>query len=111
MSLEGDLEITVEGQRATFAFTVENGGTQPIDLEFRSGKVADVVVYEDGAAVWRWSEEQMFTQMLETQTLAPGEGFTQEMVWDDPPPGEYTAEASLDAMNVALVERESFTVS
>lgn len=111
MPLEGNLEVTVEGQRVTFAFTVENGGTRPVELEFRSGKVADVVVSEDEQVVWRWSEGQMFTQALDTETLQPGEKFTREMTWEDPPPGQYTAEATLDAPNLTLVERESFSVS
>ena len=111
MSLDGHLEVTVVGDRVEFAFTVTNASTEPIDLEFRSGKVADVAVYDDGVEIWRWSEDRMFTQALDTETLAPGESFRHEATWENPPPGEYTAEAVLDTTNIALVERELVTLS
>jgi hypothetical protein len=111
MTLDGHLEWAVVGDGVEFTFTVENASTEPVDLAFQSGKVADVAVYEDGAEVWRWSEGRLFTQALETMTLAPGESFAREMTWENPPPGEYTAEASLDASTVGLLERESLTVS
>lgn len=108
MPLDGHLNVTVTHGTVNFVFTVENEGTDPVELAFRSGKIADVAVYEDGTEVWRWSDGRMFTQTLETQSLEPGQSFTHEVSWEDPPPGEYVAEASLDARNVSLVEREPF---
>lgn len=108
MSLDGYLEATVTQGDVEFVFTVENVGRSPIELEFSDGKKADVAVFESGTEVWRWSDDRMFTQALETETLAPGQSFTHEVTWDDPPPGKYVAEASLEATNVTLVEREPF---
>lgn len=110
MILDATLDITVERTGVTFAFGITNPGTEPIDLTFRTGMVADVAVYQDGVEVWRWSDGRMFTQAIETQTLAPGETLVFEANWDDSSPGSYTAEASLAATNVTLVEREPFEV-
>ncbi|MEF8887133.1 MAG: BsuPI-related putative proteinase inhibitor [Haloarculaceae archaeon] len=110
MSLDGHLDVAVGGDTVEFTFTVTNVDTEPVDLSFRSGKVADVAVYADGAEVWRWSEGRMFTQALDAETLAPGDSFRHGATWPDPQPGEYVAEATLDATNVALSERASFEV-
>lgn len=110
MVLDATLDITVERTGVTFAFSVTNPDTEPVDLTFRTGMVADVAVYQGGVEVWRWSDDRMFTQAIETQTLAPGETLVFEASWDDSSPGSYIAEASLAATNVTLVEREPFEV-
>jgi hypothetical protein len=110
MPLEGQLDVTVTGSEVAFTFAVRNGEPAPVDLEFRSGKRADLVVYDDGAETWRWSDGRMFTQAVETETVAPDQLLVHESVWLDPPPGRYVAEASLAAANVTLVEREQFEV-
>lgn len=110
MSLDGSLAVTVDSTAIEFALTVENPDSEAIDLEFRSAKKTDVTVSKDGDEVWSWSEGRMFTQAIQTETLAPGESFTHEMIWDDPSPGEYTATASLEATNVSVVKRAEFEV-
>jgi archaellum component FlaG (FlaF/FlaG flagellin family) len=110
MSLDGHLAVDVTDGAVAFAFTVENVGTEPIELEFRSGKVADVAVYNDGVEIWRWSEGRMFTQAIQTETLDPGELLSREVAWDDPRSGAYTAVASLEATTTVLVERIAFAV-
>lgn len=110
MPLDGRLDVAVTGDAVEFTFAVTNADTEPVDLEFRSGEIADVAVYEDGTEVWRWSDGRVFAQTIRTEALAPGESFTQEATWEDPPPGEYAAEASLSAANVTLAERSAFAV-
>lgn len=110
MPLDSHLDVTVTDAAVEFVFTVTNANTETADIEFRSGKVADIAVYENGSEVWRWSDDKMFTQALETETLEPGESFAHEGVWQDPPPGRYTVEASLAARNVALREQTVFEV-
>lgn len=110
MSLEGSLTIDVSPDAVSFEFTVVNGGTDPVELTFRSGKIADIAVYADGGPVWRWSDGRMFTQALRTDSLAPGESFTHAAEWVDPEPGEYTAEATLEATNHELPTRRAFVV-
>ncbi|MEF8782576.1 MAG: BsuPI-related putative proteinase inhibitor [Haloarculaceae archaeon] len=108
--LDGTLTVEVKSRGVEFAVTVTNADTEPVDLQFRSGKVADVAVYDRGSEVWRWSEGRMFTQAVRTETLAPGESFTHEVTWVGASPGKYTAEATLEATNVTLVERTEFAV-
>lgn len=110
MSLDGRLDVVVTDDTVEFSFTVQTTGTEPVALEFRSGKIADVAVTADGAEVWRWSADRLFTQSVRTEKLAPGESFTREMTWADPSPGEYTATATLEAANATLEERASFEV-
>ncbi len=110
MSLNGHLAADVTDGAVAFAFTVENTGTDPIDLEFRTGKTVDVAVYDDGVELWRWSDGRLFTQAIRAETLDPGESIDRELTWGDPRSGTYTAVASLEATTAVLVERVAFTV-
>ena len=96
MSLEATLDASVDGA-VEFEFTVNNTGDGPVELQFRSGKVADVAVLDDGEEVWRWSAGRMFTQALQSRTLAPGESVSHQFTWDDPQSGTYTARGTLEA--------------
>jgi hypothetical protein len=102
MLLEGTLSADVGPEAVEFTYTVTNAGTEPADLNFRSAQTADVVVYDGGEAIWRWSEGRMFAQATQTMTLPPAESVRQTMRWDDPPSGSYTAVASLAASNTDL---------
>lgn len=108
MSLEATLDVTV-GNEVVFAISVTNPGDSPVELTFRSSKVADVVVTEDGAEVWRWSEGRMFAQMMNSTTIDPGDEVAEDFVWEDPEPGEYVAVASLNADTTVEAEA-TFTV-
>lgn len=109
MALEGQLGVAVDGS-AEFAFTVSNAGTEPVELRFASGMLADVAVFDDDGEAWRWSDGRAFTQALDAVTLLPGESFTHEAVWEDPDPGEYTAVGTLAASNVDAEARARFEV-
>jgi len=70
------IDCTVEvrrDKRPTIRFVAENTGTDPIDLDFTDGQTIEVVVERDGAEQWRYSDGQLFTQALRTETLQPGE--------------------------------------
>ena len=108
--LDGTLVVDVHPSAVEFAFTVSNADTDPVELTFRSGKVADVAVYDGEAVVWRWSDGRMFTQALRTDTFDPGESFTHTATWEHPSSGSYTAEATLEATNADFSVRQSFTV-
>ena len=110
MTLDPHIDVHLTDDTVEFAFTVENTGSEYVELEFRSGQTADIVVYADGEEVWRWSDDRMFTQAIQTETIEPGESCAREMVWDDPEPGEYTAEASLEATNESIEEETTFEV-
>ncbi|WP_435363700.1 BsuPI-related putative proteinase inhibitor [Haloarchaeobius sp. DYHT-AS-18] len=111
MSLSGTLEAASTDDGVTFTFTVENTGSDPVELQFADGQTHDVLVIEDGdTQVWCWSEGQMFMQMLQQETIAPGDHVTYECIWEDPEPGEYVAEAFLSASNADCEASAEFTV-
>lgn len=110
MALEGGLDVTVDRDRVEFALTVTNADTEPVELPFASGQIADFAVSADEAEVWRWSEGRMFTQVQQSETLAPGEAFTRSATWSDPSPGEYTVEASLATIRPTVEKRRRFRV-
>ena len=110
MSLEGSLDVTV-GNGVEFEFAVHNGGDDPVEMRFADAQTFDVVVErDDGEEVWRFSEGMMFAQMLQEETLSPGETETFEAVWDEPDPGEYHARGTLTATNADCSAEASFTV-
>jgi hypothetical protein len=107
MTLDSTLGVTV-ADGVTFTYTVTAG--EPVELQFTSGKVADVVVSEtDGEQVWQWGHNRMFTQALQTRTVSPDAPLEQTFTWSDPGPGEYVAVAELEADRSARAE-ESFRV-
>lgn len=97
MSLSAVLAVEPTSDSVTFRFDVTNDGTDPVVVEFRSAKHADVVVSEDGDEVWRWSDGQLFAQMLQPATFDPGHTESYEFEWADPDPGAYEAVATLNA--------------
>lgn len=106
MPLDATLTAETDGDVA-FSFRIVNDGTSAIDLTFRSGKRADVVVRDTtGAEVWRWSEGRAFTQALARTTVRPGEQIEQSFSWTDPPPGSYVATGTLEADREVHAETE-----
>jgi len=110
VSLEPTLDVAVDPAAVEFALAVANAGTDPVELTFRSGRVADFAVSADGEPVWRWSDGRAFTQAIRTETLDPGESVTGSGRWEDPAPGEYAVAATLAAADRELIERATFEV-
>jgi hypothetical protein len=111
MALEAALAVDDTAESVIFEFTVQNGGDREVELTFPSGKLADVTVLDEGETVWRWSDDRLFTQAIETAMLAPGESFTERFTWDDSVPGEYEARATLAAQGVDAAATQPFSVS
>lgn len=111
MTLSATLDTTVD-EDVTFTFTVTNTGSDPVELTFRSGKRADVVVTDTGSGeeVWRWSAGRMFTQAISTVELAGGETLDRSFTWDDPPAGSYEAEGTLAANSRSAPATTTFGV-
>lgn len=109
MPLTADLGVDVDDGVA-FRYVVTNAGDEAVDLRFRSGQTADVVVLADGDATWRWSEGRQFTQALRSERLGPGEAIRVEATWDDPSPGRYEAVATLAAEDADAEARAAFEV-
>lgn len=107
--LEGKLTVET-GQPVTFTFTVTNTGDDAVSLQFRDSCRADFVVSEDGEEYWRWSEGQMFMQVLQEISFSPGEQETFEAAWEKPESGRYTGRAELEATNHTCEAETTFSV-
>lgn len=102
MTLRASLDVRATADRVVFRFAVENAGTDPVTLRYRSGQTAAVTVTDDaGETAWDSADDRMFTQALREETLGPGEEATAEVAWDDPAPGDYEATAALAATPTA----------
>lgn len=84
-----------------FAFWImelRNTSDADVRLTFGSGQPGEVVLSLDGAEVYRWSEEKVFTQAVKEVVVAAGESFP--IVMNDTielEPGEYEVEAWITA--------------
>ncbi|ELZ39686.1 BsuPI-related putative proteinase inhibitor [Halorubrum tebenquichense] len=106
--LDAALEATETDDGVTLALRIENGGSEPVTLRFRTGQRVEFTAYPaDGGAdadgsddggrpdgdaddpVWRYGAGRMFTQALGSETLAPAESVTHEATWRSPPAGTY----------------------
>jgi hypothetical protein len=102
MKLDSTLSVAVGGD-VTFTYTVT--ASELVELQFTSGKVADVVVSDgSGEQVWQWGHNRMFTQALQTRTVRPDAPLEQTFPWSDAAPGEYVAVAELAADRAAQAE-------
>jgi hypothetical protein len=110
MSLDCSLDVSTSGNAVTFTLTVENAGNDAVDLSFSSAQTHDVTVTEGGSEVWRWSDGQMFAQMMQSEELAPGDVASYGATWDDPDPGDYEAVAELATRGEGCSARASFRV-
>jgi hypothetical protein len=100
MTLTGTLTATVDDDAVTFSFTVTNDGSDPVEASFSDAQRADCVVSDGDGEVWRWSDGQMFAMMMGSETFAPGDSETYELVWEEPEGGEFEARAELAATDV-----------
>jgi hypothetical protein len=126
VTLTGDLTAIPADHEVRFEYVVHNEGDEPVELTFTSGQTADVVVHEEtapsdgepkresdeqsGEPLWRWSDGRMFTQAIETGTVAADESLTVDLSWEDPAPGSYTAEATLAATELTAPASVAFEV-
>ena len=124
MTLDARLDVRVNDD-VSFTLTVTNPTTEHVELTFRDGRTADVIVRDDDIeddhdvgrgdgelrdVVWRWSDGRAFTGALRSATLAPGEQAREEMTWEDPIPGSYTAVATLEAGDAAVHAENNFEI-
>jgi len=110
MSLSGSLSASVDGDDVEFSYEVRNDGDDAVELGFSDSQTHDVVVYEDGEEVWRFSAGQMFMQMLQSEAVAPGDALSYGATWEGAPGGDYDAEAFLAANDADARAGTSFSV-
>lgn len=110
--LLASVQASTAGDSVDFLLQVTNTSTEPVRLEFTSGQSFDFVVTRDGAEVWRWSADRMFTQALRSEMLAAGATRSFNASWMPPPGarGEYTVTGALTVSNHEVEQSTRFAV-
>ncbi|MFC5365789.1 BsuPI-related putative proteinase inhibitor [Salinirubrum litoreum] len=108
--LAATLDVETDDDTARFTLTVTNEGDDPVSLTFSDSQRFDFVVRaaEDDTERWRWSDGQMFAQMLGSEELAPGESVAYDAEWtaDDSDSGSFVCRGEL-ADNAQSASAES----
>lgn len=104
------LEVEVSPGRVELTLYLTNARTVPVVFTFPTAQRYDFgVIGESGQEVWRWSDGMSFTQVLTTDTLAPGETWRWTAEWSPGNrTGQYTAVAELTARETSLQQRVGF---
>ena len=109
--LSSTLAASVASSGVTLTLAVTNAASVPVALEFSSGQQFDVTLRRpDGTVVWTWSADKLFTAMLTSRTLAPGETATYSAVWSPATPGTYAAVGTLTSTSHAGEATAAFVV-
>jgi hypothetical protein len=62
----------VNGAGTTWVISLKNVTDQPITLDFADGRVADIVLKQDGKEVYRWSAGRSFPQVMRCERIYAG---------------------------------------
>ena len=112
--LKSSLEVTRRGGVAHFALTLANRGKKSIEVAHPNGQTHDFVVMDAaGRELWRWSEDRMFTQAMQTRVLGKGEQATYEESWTPSAAQRgqtLTLVAMLNSTSHTVEERAEFVV-
>jgi hypothetical protein len=85
------------GKSVRFALRMTNHGGRVRKLDFSSGQLYDFWVTRNSEEVWRWSDDQAFTQALQTKTIPSQDSLTLSEAWPPSATGEYVAHGVLKA--------------
>ena len=110
--LKADKETYGQGEPIKLTLHVINRGTEPVTLHFLSARRYDVAVKNlEGQEIWRWSNGQMFAQVMGEETLQPGRKARTHRITvrDRFSPGRYTVIGMIPAQEELL--SESITIS
>ena len=112
--LEPSLESHPRGDALAFELTVENTGDEAVELSFADAQRVRVSVYpagaDEAAPIWRSDADQMFAQVMGSETVSAGESRTFDAAWSDPDPGEYYVVAELCCRDRTLRAEETVLV-
>lgn len=96
--LQDSYQMLTEAENFKFIFT--NTSENNLELNFNSGQKFEFILSKDGKEAWKYSNEMMFTQALETITLKPGETI-EFLLNKDELPKEFTGEHTFEFYIVA----------
>lgn len=106
------LQAYSAGNEVTLVLQVTNTTGRPVDLNFSSGQQFDFWIEGEGRELWRWSDDQMFTQALYHLPLAAGETLRYEATWEPPASahGDFTAYGTVTSRDHPIEQRVEFTL-
>ncbi|MYL51217.1 hypothetical protein GLV98_17100 [Halobacillus litoralis] len=113
IAMDAMVETTTD--TATFNFSLENAGEEPVTLGFTSSQKYEVQVKnEAGESVYTFSADKMFTQELTTEELTQGDVFDVKETWTGiEKPGTYEATMTflVNTINDQPLEANPFQVT
>lgn len=110
--LAASLEVQVARSGVRFGLHVTNTTDRTMEFTFPTSQRYDFVVRRaSGEEVWRWSDGMAFLQAISHASLAPGESWDMEAVWEpDDVSGELEATGTLTARDRSVSQRAAFTL-
>ena len=107
-----DKKLYAAGTTIKLTLTVRNTSPDTVHLTFSSGQRFDFVIRHavkgDSPILWQWSRGKMFTQMLSSDTLMPGQDRTYTTLFD---PKEAAQSDAAKAGKPAMFAPGPYTVS
>ena len=73
IKVETDKPVYFEGETVKMKLEAKNVGVLPITLEFLTSQRFDFIVMFNDRELWRWSKDKVFLQVVDWETLLPGE--------------------------------------
>ena len=105
------LRVTVTGGAVALDLIVANAGAEPVVLTFGTSQRYDFVVLgEDGAEVWRWSADRMFTQAVAEEEVPAGAALEYHEAWPQAGPGRFRVVATVESIDHPLELTAEFEV-
>jgi hypothetical protein len=110
-TLAATLTVAASTTEVGFTLRITNPESGPVTLQFTSGQQFDFHVRRlDGAPLWSWSTGRLFSAMLQSRTLAPGETATYTGSWTPTERGSFLAEGRLISSSHRAAATAGFTV-
>jgi hypothetical protein len=108
--LASALNVSVGGDSVRLELHVTNATEGALRLEFATSQRYDFAISdEEGAEVWRWSDDMMFAQALGAEALLAGESRRYGASWSGAGrAGEFTATGRLTSTNYPVELRTRF---
>lgn len=113
ISLVTDKPRYAPGEPIVMTLTVRNGTAEQVALSFRDGQRYEFTIQDGGGrVVWRWSEGQMFAQVLGGEMLWPRQTRTYRERYEGRlAVGTYRLTGRVVAVGRELVDTAEVTVS
>lgn len=106
------LQVSRSGDQVTFHLQLMNTAATPVELTFPTGQSADFIVRQGNDRIWRWSDDQMFTQAVRTEVLEPGDSRSYEAQWQPSAGlrGEFVAVGALTDTQYRVEQAAQFSL-